>query len=100
MHPKTLVPTTAGTLQATEVEFELEEQAEAAEVEFTGAIEMITPPTLKVAGRTVVTDAATEIERDGVRLGLADLHVGDTVEVKGTLQSDGSVLAREIRPKT
>jgi len=91
---------TAGTLQATEVEFELEEQAEAAEVEFTGAIGAINPPMLTVGGRTVVTDAATEIERDGMRLGLADLHVGDTVEVKGTLQSDGSVLAREIRLKS
>ena len=91
---------TAGTLQATEVEFELEEQAEAAEVEFTGAIGAINPPMLTVGGRTVVTDAATEIERDGMRLGLADLHVGDTVEVKGTVQSDGSVLAREIRLKS
>jgi len=91
---------TAGTLQATEVEFELEEQAQAAEVEFTGAIGAINPPMLTVGGRTVVTDAATEIERDGMRLGLADLHVGDTVEVKGTVQSDGSVLAREIRLKS
>jgi hypothetical protein len=94
------VQTAAGTVRATEVEFQVEEAAAVVEVEFTGMIEAITPPTLTVAGRVVVTDAATQIERDGMHLALTDLHVGDTVEVKGTLQSDGSVLAREIRPRS
>ncbi len=83
-----------GAIDADEIEVEGDE------VEFSGAIGMIAAPNLTVAGRTVVTDAETEIERDDAKIGVADLHVGDVVEVEGTLQADGSVLAREIQVQT
>jgi hypothetical protein len=41
----------------------------------------------------VQTDAHTEFKGHGDRIGLADLKVQDVVEVKGTAQADGSVLA-------
>jgi Domain of unknown function (DUF5666) len=66
------------------------------EVELKGVVESITPPSLMVAGRVVQTDANTEIKRNGDRIGLADLKLQDKVEVKGTTQADGSVLARKI----
>lgn len=83
-----------GTIEADEIEVEGDE------AEFSGAIAAIAAPNLTVAGRTVVTDAQTEIERDDAKITLADLHVGDVVEVEGTLQGDGSVLAREIQVQT
>lgn len=89
---------TAGTLEATEVKFELEQQVQAAEVEFNGTIEAIQPPDhLTVSGRAVITTAATEIERADAPSTFGDLKQGDPVKVEGTLQSDGSVLARRIR---
>ncbi len=66
------------------------------EVEFKGAIESISPPNMTVAGRLVQTDTNTEFKRNGDRIGLADLKVQDVVEVKGTGQTDGSVLAKKI----
>lgn len=67
------------------------------EVEFEGRIESITPPTLRVAGRTVVTDPSTKFSGEGKVKSLADLKVGMRVEVEGTAQADGSVLARKIK---
>jgi hypothetical protein len=51
---------------------------------------------MTVAGRLVQTDTNTEFKRNGDRIGLADLKVQDVVEVKGTGQTDGSVLAKKI----
>ena len=67
------------------------------EVEFRGSVESITPPSLVVAGRTVRTDAATRIKRDDRTIALTDLKVGELVEVEGTRQADGNVLARKIK---
>ena len=67
------------------------------DVEFKGSIEAINPPNLTVAGRLVQTDSSTEFKRQGDRIGLADLKVQDVVEVDGTAQADGSVLARKIQ---
>lgn len=64
--------------------------------EFRGTVDSINPPNLRVAGRLVVTDSATRIERDNRRIGLTDLRVGERVEVEGTRRADGSVLARKI----
>lgn len=64
--------------------------------EFTGRIDSITPPSLRVAGRTVITNGSTRIERDDRRIALTDLRVGERVEVEGMTQADGSILAREI----
>ena len=65
-----------------------------------GTIESITPPTLRVAGRTVVTNGSTEIEVNDKHGTLGDLKVGMKAEVKGTRQADGSVLARKIQAES
>ncbi len=57
--------------------------------EVSGAIESIDGSVLVIAGRTVITTIKTEIK--------IDLSVGLIVTVQGTLQSDGSILAREIK---
>lgn len=69
------------------------------EVEFTGVVESITPPSLVVAGRLVLTDANTDFKGKGSIHALEDLSVGDTVEVEAVLNADGSLLAREIKRK-
>ncbi len=66
------------------------------EVEFLGAVQSVTPPTLMVASRTVVTDGNTRITRKGDSIPLSSLRAGDIVEVKGTMQPNGDVLARRI----
>jgi hypothetical protein len=71
--------------------------APGSEVEFSGRVESITPPSLIVAGRTVRTDAGTRIKRDDQTIGLTDLRVGEVVEVEGTRQADGVVLAQKIK---
>lgn len=72
------------------------EHHEQSESEFKGKVESISAPNLTVAGRTVVTSAATTITRKGAAIALADLQIGDLVEVEGALQHDGSVAARSI----
>ncbi len=67
------------------------------EVEFRGAVQSVTPPDLRVAGRTVHTDGSTRILRKDQRIGLSDIKVGATVEVEGQRRADGSVLARKIK---
>lgn len=92
-----------GTVQADGAvlarEIKAEGQMKGVEIEFKGTIDSITPPTLMVSGRKVITDITTKIKRDDTRLSLTDLKVGQTVEVEGTLQSDASVFAREIEVK-
>jgi len=66
-------------------------------VEFDGGVESVTPPTLRVSGRTVLTNADTRIKRRGQPIALADVKVGDKVEVEGSSQADGSVLASKIK---
>jgi hypothetical protein len=58
------------------------------EVEFKGLIESINADVYMIAGKTVNTDASTEIK------GMP--AVGDLVKVHATLQADGGYLAREI----
>lgn len=66
------------------------------EFELEGLVESVTPPSLRVSGRLVLTDTATRIERDDRRIALGDLKVGERVEVEGTRRADGSLLARKI----
>jgi hypothetical protein len=68
-------------------------------LKFHGTIESIdlTKKILKISGRTVAVDAQTEIENGKAKITLADLKTGETVKVTGTLQSDASVLARQIK---
>jgi len=75
-----------------------DEDDDEGEVEFTGAIQSINPGagTLVVAGRNVFTNGQTRIRGDHDKpLTLADLKVGQKVEVEGMAQANG-VLARKI----
>jgi Domain of unknown function (DUF5666) len=71
-----------------------------AEVEFTGALTSISGSalgaTLVVAGRTVHTNGATVVRRRGDSIAFSSLRVGQTVEVRGTSESSGSVLANRL----
>lgn len=58
-------------------------------VELSGTIESIDGGTLVVGGRTVIVSDQTEVQ--------SVLQIGLVVTVQGTLQSDGSILAREIK---
>lgn len=80
-----------GTVLAHEI------KADKDKVEFAGTIEAITPPGLVVNGINVTTDAKTRITKDCARVSLADLAVGDRVEIEGILLPDGTVLARRIK---
>ncbi len=71
-------------------------------IELKGQIEALDldAGTLTVLGTLVQVDALTRIEEeDGTSLALADLRVGDFVEVSGTRSSDGTVLATYIERK-
>jgi hypothetical protein len=61
-----------------------------------GPIEAIAPPALTVGGKTVITDAKTKFGGAGSPGSLADLHVGDQVQVTAQVQADGSLLASSI----
>ncbi|HFB39195.1 MAG TPA: hypothetical protein ENJ76_02110 [Oceanithermus sp.] len=71
-------------------------------IELKGQIEAIDldAGTLTVLGTPVRVDALTRIEEeDGTSLALADLEVGDFVEVSGVREADGTVLATRIERK-
>lgn len=72
-------------------------------IELTGPIEAIDleTATLTVLGTPVRVDALTRIEEEnGTTLALADLKVGDFVEVSGVREADGTVLAGYIERKS
>jgi hypothetical protein len=75
------------------------EDDDAKELEFVGRIESKNPPNITVSGHTVVTNGNTEYRPAATVGSLADLGVGDLVQVNGVLQSDGTVLARKIKSK-
>jgi len=66
------------------------------EVSFRGRIDSISGSSLQVAGKTVVTDGSTRIRRSGETIPLSALQVGQTVEVEGQTQANGSILAKSI----
>jgi len=89
-------------IRATEVRFEREEDEEI-EAEFTGMIDAIGTDNITVSGRVVMVDATTEFEREGSgesHITFADLHTGDTVEVKAIVDASGKLLAREIKVRS
>lgn len=59
------------------------------DVEISGAIELIDGNSLMIGGRKVVINIRTEAK--------FDLAIGLVVTVHGTVQADGSILAREIK---
>jgi hypothetical protein len=68
------------------------------QVEFKGGIQSISAPNLTVAGRLVRTSGSTTILDDRNNpIGFGSLRVGQTVEVEGTSQGDGSVAAKKIK---
>ena len=63
-----------------------------------GAIQSIAGSILQVAGRRVITDGSTQfLGRSNTPTSLRDFRVGDTVEVEGAAQADGSVYARKVK---
>ncbi|MFL5394671.1 MAG: PKD domain-containing protein [Myxococcales bacterium] len=66
------------------------------EIQIEGLIAKISGRDLVVDGKNVHTDNKTKIEICDRRATFADLAVGQLVEVEGTLQGDGSILARSI----
>jgi hypothetical protein len=78
------IPQPDGTILATRIRLR-------EEVKFTGLVEEILPDGYRVSGRTVVVTDFTKVK--------GPIAVGDWVEVKGFLQADGRILAREIKVK-
>jgi len=66
-------------------------------VELWGVIQEIGTDSLVVNGLTVTVDAETEIKEGTEHLELADLQVGWTVKVEGSLLADGTIVAEEIK---
>ncbi len=70
----------------------------AQQVEFSGKIASISGSQLMVGSKTVLVDGSTRIlSEKGTTLALTDLKVGDSLEVDGTKQSSGSILASKIQ---
>jgi hypothetical protein len=66
------------------------------EVGFKGAIQGLHP--FVVAGHTIVTSGNTRIlDKDNSPIAFSALKVGQRVEVEGTTQANGSVLAKKIK---
>ena len=84
-----------GSLLAREIEVEGEDHDEN-EVEFTGTIESIDSNVLVISGRTVIVTPSTVIKKDGQRIGVEQLVLGDRVEVEGVRLADETILASEL----
>lgn len=80
-----------GTVIATRVEVEDDEDIEAQEYEFHGAISNLTPNTFDVRGYTVHYNGSTTLEPSNTTLA-NDLYV----EVKAELQPNGDLLATKV----
>ena len=70
------------------------------EAEFTGVLTAKTGAaptlTLTIGGTTVTTTAATEVRRRGDNLTFDALQVGQTIDVSGTTQPGGSIVAKKL----
>jgi hypothetical protein len=66
------------------------------ELELRGRIDSISGSSLQVAGKTVMADGNTRIRRSGQTIPFSSLQVGQTVEVEGQAQANGSILAKSI----
>ncbi len=87
-----------GTVYARTVKLEDANENEPAqnEVRFAGGIQSLSP--FRVAGRLVMVDGQTQfLDHRNAAIAFSALKVGNTVEVEGTGQSDGSVLARKVK---
>jgi hypothetical protein len=71
-----------------------------AETAFSGVLEQIAGAQLVVGGRRVDASQVKKVWRDGRRIQLADLVVGEKLKVWGTLSGSGVVVAEEIEART
>ena len=78
----------------------VEDENEKDEVEIFGFIEAVSPTSITVSGVTFAIDVNTVIEGSHHQpLTVDDLSAGQRVEVKGTTQTDGTLLATRIELK-
>lgn len=85
-------------LEAAEDEGEGEDEAED-EVEAEGLITAVSEASVEVDGVAFAVTDRTVIRERGERLTVAELHVGDKVEVEGIRLEDGTLEARRLRVK-
>jgi hypothetical protein len=71
-----------------------------AETAFSGALEQMAGTSLVVGGRAVDASQVKKVWRDGKRVQLSDLKVGEKLKVWGTVRGDGTVVAEEIEART
>lgn len=84
-----------GSLLAVRIKLEVRIEDE---VEITGVIEQITAETIAVLGRTFgITENTVVFDDNDNPISLGDLFVGQTVEVRGDLMPDGSLIAIRIK---
>lgn len=63
-----------------------------------GRIDAVIGNRLTVLGRTVVTDGLTQmLDLNNAPIRLGDLKVGQTAEIEGTSQADGTLYARKVK---
>ncbi len=79
---------------SSEADDDTEAEVDGAIVSKSGAVPTLT---LVIGTKTVTTNASTEVRRKGDVQTLSVLQVGMSVEVSGTLQPDGTILAKKIQ---
>jgi Domain of unknown function (DUF5666) len=65
--------------------------------EIRGAITALTATTIAAQGQTFTVNASTRMDDNGNTFTLSSLTVGQIVDVRGTLQADGTLLASRIQ---
>ena len=71
-----------------------------AEAAFSGVLEQMAGTSLVVGGRAVDASQIKKVWRDGRRIQLSELKVGEKLKVWGTVRGDGTVVAEEIEART
>jgi hypothetical protein len=71
-----------------------------AETAFSGVLEQMAGTSLVVGGRSVDASQVRKVWRDGRRIELSELRVGEKLKVWGTVRGDGTVVAEEIEART
>jgi hypothetical protein len=71
-----------------------------AEAAFSGVLEQMAGTQLVVGGRQVDAGQIKKVWRDGRRIQLSELKIGEKLKVWGTLRGDGVVVAEEIEART
>jgi hypothetical protein len=93
-----------GSLQAVSINDEAETEAPHDQtVELKGNLTAVSPTSVTVGAQgsapvaVGITSATTVQDKDGKSASVSDLKVGQTVEIKATRQSDGSLVANSIK---